>query len=196
MSLETQKPSQPSKLELIYLSAVIEHLIFSRSLLMPPSDVPSIVQQIAEMLISSDQRLATAESCTGGLVAKLLTDRAGSSAWFERGLITYTNDAKHELLGVPEAVFRNHGAVSGECVAAMAEGLLGKAPVGWALSVSGIAGPGGGSADKPVGTVWLGWARRGQPANTERCLFAGDREAIREAAARHVLLGLLQRLGG
>lgn len=161
---------------------------------MPPSDVPSIVQRIAEMLISNDQRLATAESCTGGLVAKLLTDRAGSSAWFERGLITYTNDAKSELLDVPEAVFREHGAVSGECVAAMAEGLLLRTPVDWALSVSGVAGPGGGSADKPVGTVWLGWARRGQPASTERCQFSGSREAVREAAARQLLLGLLQRL--
>ncbi len=157
--------------------------------------MPSIVQQIAEMLISRGQLLATAESCTGGLVAKLLTDRAGSSAWFERGLITYTNQAKHELLGVPETVFREHGAVSGECVAAMATGLLARAPVDWALSVSGVAGPGGGSADKPVGTVWLGWARRGEPASTQRCLFGGDREAIREAAARQVLLGLLQRLG-
>ncbi|WP_428311677.1 CinA family protein [Hydrocarboniphaga sp.] len=147
------------------------------------------------MLISRGQLLATAESCTGGLVAKLLTDRAGSSAWFERGLITYTNQAKHELLGVPETVFREHGAVSGECVAAMATGLLARAPVDWALSVSGVAGPGGGSADKPVGTVWLGWARRGEPASTQRCLFGGDREAIREAAARQVLLGLLQRLG-
>jgi nicotinamide-nucleotide amidase len=157
-------------------------------------DLPSIVQQIAEMLISRDQRLATAESCTGGLVAKLLTDRAGSSAWFERGLITYTNAAKSELLGVPEQLFVEHGAVSGACVAAMAEGLLSKAPVDWAVSVSGVAGPGGGSVDKPVGTVWLGWARRGAAASTERCLFDGDREAIREAAARHVLLGLLRRI--
>lgn len=157
-------------------------------------EIPSIVQRIADALIRSDQRLATAESCTGGLVAKLLTDRAGSSAWFERGLITYTNQAKQELLGVPESVFRDHGAVSGACVAAMAQGLLARAPADWALSVSGIAGPGGGSADKPVGTVWLGWAQRGQAATTECCLFDGDRETIREAAARQLLLGLLQRL--
>jgi len=163
---------------------------------MNASEASSIVQRIADALTRRDQRLATAESCTGGLVAKLLTDRAGSSAWFERGLITYTNQAKHELLGVPVAVFSDYGAVSSECVAAMAEGLVLRAPVDWALSVSGIAGPGGGSPEKPVGTVWLGWARRSQAATTEHCLFAGDRDAIRQAAAARVLTGLMQRIDG
>ncbi|MDB5971554.1 MAG: CinA family protein [Hydrocarboniphaga sp.] len=161
---------------------------------MNPSDIPSIVQRIADALIRRDQRLASAESCTGGLVAKLLTDRPGSSAWFERGLITYTNQAKQDLLGVAPAIFRDHGAVSGECVAAMAQGLLERAPVDWALSVSGVAGPGGGSADKPVGTVWLGWAQRGDAASTQRFQFDGDREAVRAAAALQALSGLLQRL--
>lgn len=156
---------------------------------------PQLVERIAQTLIARGQHVATAESCTGGLVAKLMTDLAGSSAWFERGLVTYTNQAKHDLLGVPESVFRDHGAVSGECVAAMAEGLLRRAPVDWALSVSGVAGPGGGSADKPVGTVWFGWARRGEPAATARLQFGGDREAVREAAAWVALMGLIERLG-
>jgi nicotinamide-nucleotide amidase len=157
-------------------------------------DTPDLVQRIADALIQRDQRIATAESCTGGLVAKLLTDRAGSSAWFERGLITYTNEAKQELLGVAERIFHEHGAVSSECVAAMAEGLLQRAPVHWVLSVSGVAGPGGGSAEKPVGTVWLGWAGKGRPATTQRFHFDGDREAVRAAAARQALLGLIERI--
>jgi nicotinamide-nucleotide amidase len=157
-------------------------------------DTASLVQRIADALIRRDRRVATAESCTGGLVAKLLTDRAGSSTWFERGLITYTNEAKQDLLGVAGNIFREHGAVSSECVAAMAEGLLQRAPVDWALSVSGVAGPGGGSVNKPVGTVWLGWARKGQPATTRRFHFDGDREAVRMAAARQALLGLIERI--
>lgn len=161
---------------------------------MPPQETSILVEQIATRLQARGERMATAESCTGGLVAKLLTDRAGSSAWFERGLITYTNQAKQELLGVPLQVFETTGAVSSECVAAMAEGLLQRAPVDWTLSVSGIAGPGGGSIDKPVGTVWIGWSRRGESATTECFLFAGDREAVREAAAHQALLGLIQRI--
>lgn len=156
--------------------------------------VPVLVEAIAAALQRRGERVATAESCTGGLVAKWLTDRAGSSAWFERGLVTYTNQAKQELLGVPAAVFERHGAVSAECVAAMAQGLLLRAPVDWALSISGIAGPSGGSADKPVGTVWFGWAGRTAPVECERHCFAGGREVVREAAAVHLLAGLLQRL--
>ncbi len=158
-------------------------------------DPSRVVAAIAEQLLARGERLATAESCTGGLIAKLLTDRAGSSAWFERGLVTYTNQAKQELLGVPASIFETTGAVSRECVIAMAEGVLRCAPVDWALSVSGIAGPGGGSDDKPVGTVWLGWARRDQAASAKRFHFEGDREAVRAAAALQSLLGLLERIG-
>lgn len=154
-----------------------------------------LVEQVAQQLNQTHARLATAESCTGGLVAKLLTDRPGSSAWFERGLVTYTNTAKAELLGVPESVFEAYGAVSEPCVIAMAEGLLARAPVDWTLAVSGIAGPGGGSADKPVGTVWFAWAGRGRATTTSRQQFDGDREAIREAAARYALLGCLRQIG-
>lgn len=161
---------------------------------MTPVENYQLVEQLAQQLIKFNTKMATAESCTGGLVAKLLTDRAGSSAWFDRGLVTYTNEAKSELLGVTDEVFERHGAVSEACVRAMAEGLLRRAPVDWTLSVSGIAGPGGGSPDKPVGTVWFGWAGRGQPTTVLRRVFPGDREAIREAAARQALSGLLDRL--
>ncbi|SHH23602.1 nicotinamide-nucleotide amidase [Hydrocarboniphaga daqingensis] len=154
----------------------------------------SIVASLADALTRRRQQLACAESCTGGLIAAWLTDRPGSSAWFERGVVTYTNTAKSELLGVPDDVFREHGAVSAACVAAMASGLLQRAPVDWTLSVSGIAGPSGGSPDKPVGTVWFGWAGRGLAAETECRHFDGDRQAVREAAALHALTGLLQRI--
>lgn len=150
--------------------------------------------EIAGLLAARGERLALAESCTGGLIAKRCTDLAGSSAWFERGLVTYSNQAKQELLGVPEAVIHAHGAVSQACVQAMAEGVLRHSPADWAVAVTGIAGPGGGSRDKPVGTVWIGWARRGTPAQTRHCVFEGDRDAVRQQTADTALAGLLDRL--
>ena len=154
----------------------------------------SEIASLAAALVARGERIATAESCTGGLIAKLCTDLAGSSAWFERGLVTYSNQAKHDLLGVPNAVFDTQGAVSQACVLAMVEGLLRHSPADWSVAVTGIAGPSGGSADKPVGTVWIGWARRGQPGETQCHRFAGDREAIREQTATVALAGLLDRL--
>lgn len=151
-------------------------------------------QGLADLLLARGERMACAESCTGGLISKLCTDLAGSSAWFERGLVTYSNAAKHELLGVPNAVFETAGAVSEPCVRAMVEGLLRASPAEWGVAVTGIAGPSGGSADKPVGTVWIGWARRGQPAQTQVTVFPGDRAAIREQTAEAALRGLMQRL--
>lgn len=124
-------------------------------------------------------RVATAESCTGGLVAGTLTAIAGSSDVFERGWVTYSNEAKEEDLGVPMELIEAHGAVSEQVARAMAEGALENSPADIAISVTGIAGPGGGSTDKPVGTVWFGCARRGQPTHTERHVFVGDRAAIR-----------------
>ncbi len=153
-----------------------------------------LVASLAQQLVKSHTRLATAESCTGGLIAQWLTDLAGSSAWFERGLVTYSNEAKQQLLGVPESVLATQGAVSEACVIAMAEGLLGRAPVDWTLAISGIAGPGGGSPDKPVGTVWIAWAGGGATVATGY-RFDGDRMAIRQAAARQALLGLARRTG-
>lgn len=153
-----------------------------------------LVDALAALLLARGERVAFAESCTGGLIAKLATDLAGSSAWFERGLVTYTNQAKHELLGVPQAVFDSVGAVSQECALAMVAGLMQNTPADWGAAVTGVAGPGGGSPDKPVGTVWLAWVRRGHPPQARRELFAGDRIAIREQTAHLALAGLVDRI--
>ncbi|MBV8653519.1 MAG: CinA family protein [Alphaproteobacteria bacterium] len=131
--------------------------------------------------------LATAESCTGGMVAAALTDIAGSSDVVERGFVTYSNTAKAELLGVPPALIAAHGAVSAEVAAAMARGALAHAPVGLAVSITGIAGPGGATPGKPVGLVYFGIARQGGACSTERHVFTGDRAAVRYAAARRAL---------
>lgn len=151
------------------------------------------VAQIAARLLARGEWLAVAESCTGGLIAAACTERAGSSQWFERGLATYSNRAKQELLGVPEEVLAAHGAVSEATVRAMAQGLLTRAPVQHTLAVSGIAGPTGGSRDKPVGTVWIAWA---QPAGVQAqgYLFSGDREAVRQQALHAALAGLIEQL--
>ncbi|HXQ51966.1 MAG TPA: CinA family protein [Stellaceae bacterium] len=132
-------------------------------------------------------KLATAESCTGGMVAAALTEIAGSSDVVERGFVTYSNAAKSELLGVPTALIEAHGAVSGEVAAAMAAGALSRAPVDLTVSVTGIAGPGGATPGKPVGLVWLGIARRGGAVATERHVFPGDRAAIRRASVLRAL---------
>jgi nicotinamide-nucleotide amidase len=138
--------------------------------------------------------LATAESCTGGWVAQVVTHTAGSSGWFERGFVTYANDAKVAMLGVRAETLVHHGAVSLETATEMAEGALSNSKALFSLSITGIAGPGGGSPDKPVGTVCFAWCRSGQRAEAERRQFAGDREAIRRQAVVHALEGLLQRL--
>ncbi len=138
--------------------------------------------------------LATAESCTGGMVAAALTAIAGSSDVFERGFVTYSNAAKAELLGIPAALIAGHGAVSAEVAAAMAEGALARSPAGLAVSITGIAGPGGGSAAKPVGTVFLATARRDRPTVTHHRLFAGTRDQVRAEAAAAALRYLAARL--
>jgi len=139
---------------------------------------------------SAGLMVATAESCTGGLIAAALTAIAGSSDVVERGFVTYSNEAKNELLGVPMALIEVHGAVSEEVAAAMATGAVAHSRAQRAVSVTGIAGPGGGSAEKPVGLVCFGLARAGVPARTERRVFPGDRAAVRHAAALFAL-GLL-----
>ena len=136
-------------------------------------------------------RVATAESCTGGLVAGCLTEIAGSSDVVERGFVTYANEAKSQMLGVPDALIRAHGAVSEEVARAMAEGALGHAPADLAVAITGIAGPGGATPPKPVGLVHLAVARRGRATRHERHVFAGDRSAIREAAVAQALDMLL-----
>jgi nicotinamide-nucleotide amidase len=131
--------------------------------------------------------IATAESCTGGMIAGALTDIAGSSDVVERGFVTYSNRAKTEMLGVPAALIGRHGAVSAEVARAMASGALEHAPVELAVAVTGIAGPGGGSADKPVGLVHLATARRGEELQSEHHVFPGDRDAIRRATVERAL---------
>lgn len=152
----------------------------------------TLAREVAARLLRDRLWLATAESCTGGWIAKVLTDLAGSSGWFERGLVTYSNRAKQELLGVPQALLDAHGAVSGEVVAAMAGGLRRRAGVDVALAISGVAGPSGGTPDKPVGTVWFAWDA-GTPI-TACVRFPGDRAAVRHAAVTHALRGLLDAL--
>lgn len=132
-------------------------------------------------------KLVTAESCTGGWISQVCTAGAGSSAWFERGLVTYSNEAKQAHLGVSAVTLARHGAVSGETAAEMAGGALRAAGVDLAVAVTGIAGPDGGSAEKPVGTVWFGFARRGAPTETRLRCFAGDRRAIRAASVAYAL---------
>jgi nicotinamide-nucleotide amidase len=154
-------------------------------------DLRSLAEAVLDACRAKGLRLATAESCTGGMVAAALTDIAGSSDVVERGLVTYSNAAKSELLAVPVELIAAHGAVSGEVAAAMAAGALAHAPVDLAVSITGIAGPGGGSPAKPVGLVWFGIAARGGAAKTERHIYPGDRAAVRLAATRRALALLL-----
>jgi nicotinamide-nucleotide amidase len=148
---------------------------------------------VADLLFKKQLRLVTAESCTGGLIAAACTDLAGSSAWFERGFVTYSNAAKTELLDVPERVLRRAGAVCGPVAQAMAEGALAHSHAQVAVAVTGVAGPSGGSPAKPVGTVWFGFALPGQVL-TEKCHFDGDRATVRQATVRHALERLVELL--
>ncbi|MGH8481242.1 MAG: CinA family protein [Nevskiaceae bacterium] len=152
-------------------------------------------EELGRRLTSGKAFVAVAESCTGGLIAKRITDIAGSSGWFERGLVVYSNQAKQDLLGVSPELLAQFGAVSRECAEAMARGLLVMTPAHWALAVTGIAGPGGGSPEKPVGLIWLAWERRGGPVESEVLQLSGSREQVRVAAAEAALSGLLKRLG-
>jgi len=150
---------------------------------------------LAEAVLARHRRagtkLATAESCTGGAIAAALTDIAGSSDVFERGFVVYSNEAKTELLGVPAALIDRHGAVSDVVAAAMAEGALAHSHADLAVSVTGIAGPGGGTPKKPVGLVYIGCVRRGGAPAVERHVFAGNRAAVRAATVQRALELLL-----
>jgi nicotinamide-nucleotide amidase len=153
-----------------------------------------IVQQVADGLLEAGLMLATAESCTGGWVAKVLTDIAGSSEWFDRGFVTYSNTAKQEMLGVREQTLSEQGAVSEAVVKEMVVGALASSGASLALSVSGIAGPGGGSLEKPVGTVWFAWQRTGGPVQAACHHFSGDRDSVRQQAVIVALNGVLALL--
>ena len=152
----------------------------------------ALLHALAHGLRTQGQQLCCAESCTGGLIAAACTQLAGSSDWFDRGFVTYSNAAKTELLGVPEALIASHGAVSEPVARAMAEGVLSRSNAQWSLAVTGIAGPGGGSAEKPVGTVWLAWAHRPTAASSvwvsaERHVWPGSRQAVRSATLQCAL---------
>ena len=158
------------------------------------SDFDADVAALADALLARGWCIATAESCTGGLIAAACTARAGSSRWFERGFVSYSNEAKTALLGVDATLIERHGAVSEAVARAMAAGALARAPVQLAVAVTGIAGPDGGTSDKPVGTVWLALARAapgGAQVSAERLLLGGDRKAVRQqtvvAALRRML---------
>jgi nicotinamide-nucleotide amidase len=138
--------------------------------------------------------LAVAESCTGGLLAARLTELPGASAWFHGGVVSYANTAKVDFLGVAPALIERFGAVSEAVARAMAEGLSARSPATWTLAVTGIAGPGGGSAEKPVGTVWIAW-HSPEGTEAERFRFAGDRAAVRASSVDAALAGLARRLG-
>jgi len=155
-----------------------------------------LVARVATQLVARGEMLATAESCTGGWVAKACTDREGSSAWFERGFVTYSNLAKQELLDVPAQTLETFGAVSETTVQAMARGVLAHSHAQWALAISGIAGPGGGRPDKPVGTVWLAWAGPGGWHLSRRYQFEGDRNRVRQQAVQTALEVLRQNCQG
>ncbi|HEX5354748.1 MAG TPA: CinA family protein [Aquabacterium sp.] len=154
----------------------------------------NLVQILADRLLARGWQMATAESCTGGLIAAACTELAGSSAWFDRGFVTYSNQAKTDQLGVDAALIAAHGAVSEAVARAMAEGALRQARVQLAVAVTGIAGPSGGSPDKPVGTVWLAWAVAGMPTRAVCALFEGDRAHIRAQTCDAALNGLIQAL--
>ncbi|HRX71772.1 MAG: nicotinamide-nucleotide amidase [Candidatus Competibacteraceae bacterium] len=151
-----------------------------------------LATQVGNALRARKQKLALAESCTGGWIGKVITDVAGSSHWFDCGFVTYSNTAKSEILGVQEATLAHYSAVSAETVIEMAMRTLSRSRADVAVAVSGIAGPDGGSPQKPVGTVYLAWALRSGSIQTQVCHFAGDREAVRRQTVAMALQGVLE----
>ena len=157
-------------------------------------DTLALARELGQRLSARGWFAATAESCTGGLVAGAITDVGGSSGWFDRGFVTYSNEAKVELLGVELATLAQYGAVSEPAARAMAEGAVLRSRAHVAVAVTGIAGPTGGSPAKPVGMVCFGWAVRGGPTTVGTHVFPGDRQAVREASVAVALRGLVDRL--
>ncbi len=152
------------------------------------------IENLADELMKRRWKLATAESCTGGIIASSIIGRAGASSAFDRGFVTYSNESKEELLGVPRHILTTHGAVSRECAEAMVQGCLQASRANLAVAVTGIAGPTGGTADKPVGLVYIGWGSRDSVANVAEHRFSGDRHGIRMQAANAALTHLIDFL--
>ncbi|MDQ3511002.1 MAG: CinA family protein [Pseudomonadota bacterium] len=158
-------------------------------------DLHLLAGRVGQFALEHHDRLVTAESCTGGWIAKTLTDIAGSSAWFECGLAAYSYEAKQALLGVQPHTLERHGAVSRETVIEMVSGALVHSGATYAVAVTGIAGPGGGTEDKPVGTVWIAWKHRGEYPRADLFHFEGDREAVRRQTVAAALRGFLKNAG-
>ena len=154
------------------------------------TELNALARETGERLRAGRDMLVTAESCTGGWIAKTVTGIGGSSEWFDCGMVAYSYEAKQALLGVRPQTLEQHGAVSRECVVEMVSGALTHAGANIAVAVTGIAGPGGGSPDKPVGTVWIGWKRRGGYARAEVFHFEGDRDAVRRQTVAMALRGI------
>ena len=150
--------------------------------------------EIADRLINKNHKIATAESCTGGWIAQEITALPGSSEWFDSGFVTYSNQSKKRLLGVKSSTLEEHGAVSEQTVLEMAEGALRNSDANYSVVTSGIAGPGGGTSEKPVGTVWIAWAGEEVRATAEKFVFKGDRESVRKQAVNYALEGILTKL--
>jgi len=159
------------------------------------TELYNLSQQLGQALLQNNATVTTAESCTGGGVASAITDVAGSSQWFGRGFITYANQAKHDMLHVPETVLSKQGAVSEAVVRAMVQGAAQLAGADYAVAISGIAGPGGGTEDKPVGTVWFAWLSP-QGISSQVQILTGDRTAVREQAVKISLQKLLHMVTG
>ena len=160
---------------------------------MTDSELMQLSEQVGQALKARGATVTTAESCTGGWVAKVITDIAGSSAWFERGFVTYSNEAKAQMIGVREETLAQHGAVSEPVVVEMAIGALKAARADYAVSISGIAGPDGGSDEKPVGTVWCAFATARGEGITRRECFSGARDAVRRQGTAYALQTLWQQ---
>lgn len=160
------------------------------------ADLAASALQVAADVQQHRLVLVTAESCTGGWIAKTLTDLSGSSAWFDGGAVSYSNEAKVSLLGVRRETLEQHGAVSEETALEMVSGALEFFGAGVAVAVTGVAGPTGGTPQKPVGTVWIGWQRRGAEAHARLFHFAGDREAVRRQTVAAALIGIRSTLTG
>ncbi|WP_372600584.1 CinA family protein [Amphritea sp.] len=158
------------------------------------TEINQLVETLAQLALSQQVRIATAESCTGGGVAQEITALVGSSGWFECGFVTYSNEAKTRMLGVPEELFISDGAVSEPVVTAMAEGAVNNSRAVLSVSISGVAGPGGGTPQKPVGTVWMAWYFEGADVETRCFHFVGDRYSVRLSAVREALKGLIKQL--
>ena len=158
------------------------------------NSIEALAVRLGELLSAHGASLATAESCTGGWVAQAVTSVAGSSAWFDRGFVTYSNAAKQDMLDVSDLTLARHGAVSEATARAMALGAVAHSRADWAVAITGVAGPGGGTPEKPVGLVCFAWAGREAGCEAQVCRFDGDRESVREQSVRQALRGLIERI--